>query len=98
MSELKRTFAVIVGKGEIPCDMLRYDCAFPDSSDDAYHMQHSSGDDRDTMRVFMLATYVGRFTPARWQSFGWSCREFKNHYEASQHCKLMRESLCSNKV
>ena len=70
--ELKLEYAIAVGNGPFPFDMLRYDHCFPAS--ECYsgevgrdHYQHD--------RVVIVAKYrqqPGRWTADRWQSFGWT--------------------------
>lgn len=72
MKELKKEFAIAVGNGEFPFDMLRYDHCFPASESDSgemgrNHYQHD--------RAVIVAKYrqqPGRWTVDRWQSFGWA--------------------------
>lgn len=69
--ELKLVYAIAVGNGPFPFDMLRYDHCFPAS--ESYsgevgraHYHHD--------RVVILARYEmqpGHWTTARWKSFGW---------------------------
>lgn len=90
----ERTYAVVVGRGEIPFDMLRYDCCFPDSSDDASTMGNSSRCP-DRPRVMIIAKYrkMGNFTPDRWKSFGWSCVTFSDRYAAKAHMEMVQKSF-----
>lgn len=70
--ELKKEYAIAIGAGPFPFDMLRYDHCFP--ADETYsgelgrdHYQHD--------RVVVLAKYAlqpGRWTTDRWKSFGWT--------------------------
>jgi hypothetical protein len=63
------TFAVL-GTGQFPLDMLRYDSCYPKSQDDTGEMERSFlPRNRDEHRV----TLVGAKEPTvgRWQSFGW---------------------------
>ncbi len=55
----------VVGRGEFPWDMLRYDCAYPASEDDAYKM-NKLGE-----RTVTLRTHVQPISAVRWSSFCW---------------------------
>jgi hypothetical protein len=58
------------GRGDFPFDMLRYDCCYPASTDDALKLGETF-----IWRTICLAATHGTFTPARWASFGWSANE-----------------------
>ena len=95
MAEVKRIYLVVTGKGEVPFDMLRYDCCFPDSPEDAARM-HVDWTNRNYTRAIILAKYdkMGGFTPARWSSFGWGAKEFRDdRYLANQHCQDMNKAF-----
>jgi hypothetical protein len=79
--KLYRTEFEVIGSGEFPVDMLRYDHCYPASTEDAvkisYHRQ--DGVLYNEYRTIRLATVehgkgVEQVTPRRWQSFGWDCR------------------------
>jgi hypothetical protein len=66
------------GRGAFPFDMLRYDCCYPASTDDAVKLSERwSGDDGLTAswRTICLKAAHGSFTAGRWASFGWSANE-----------------------
>lgn len=78
MATLKKfdlEFAVVVGGGEFPYDMLRYDRCFPYSEQrDAAAL----GQYGWTKRAVVVARYHGQpgsWTPARWESFGWQFKD-----------------------
>jgi hypothetical protein len=60
-----KTFTV-KGTGEFPFDMLRYDAAWPNASDDAAKMGA-----RGWRSVRLTTQQNGAPTAARWESFGW---------------------------
>jgi len=70
-------------KSDFPFDMLRYDGAYPTSGDDAFKLYPSpswhtpSKEERLETVTLNLSSFYG-FTPARWESFGWRCRETNN--------------------
>lgn len=57
----------VSGKGDFPYDMLRHDCCWPYSSDDAAMLSYS---DRRTLRL--QTGQMSSPTAARWASFGWA--------------------------
>jgi len=65
----KQTFCV-EGTGSFPFDMLRYDCCFPPTLEEAAKLVYSDG-----RRVVRLCRFVENKknmpTQGRWQSFGW---------------------------
>jgi hypothetical protein len=58
------TFSV-VGHGEFPADMLRYDLCWPASHGDSALLGYSTGTRRIELKGLKLPT------AARWESFGW---------------------------
>jgi hypothetical protein len=66
----------VVGRGEFPYDMLRYDSCCPDRSEDASAMRDGVGQRQVQLRRY--AVNSGGPTVERWQSFGWSV--VKNDY------------------
>lgn len=76
--ELKLEYAIAVGSGQFPFDMLRYDHCFPASESYSSelgrdHYQHE--------RVVIVARYAhqpGRWTVDRWKSFGWKLTMYSN--------------------
>jgi hypothetical protein len=64
----------VSGTGEFPFDMLRYDCCWPATSDDALAMASRSYDNPERMRGLVSIRVRSFFPPtiARWSSFGWS--------------------------
>lgn len=66
-----KIYAVVVGFGEFPLDMLRYDGCYPESQEAVAHAVN-----RDGSRAVVVARPVGKnqqpiFTDARWESFLW---------------------------
>ena len=64
------SYLVVEGVGEFPLDMLRYDCAFPATEQDAgVALRH----ERDRRRVMLIRRSVFEGGPevGRWASFGW---------------------------
>ena len=59
----------VTGTGFFPIDMLRYDCAYPASSEACLAISPASAD-RDKRRTVELLSYRLP-TPDRWRSFGW---------------------------
>lgn len=68
------TTFTVSGHYPFPMDMLRHDCAYPASSEDAGRIAASldptSPFYRSLQDVTLRAPY-GRVTHGRWQSFGW---------------------------
>lgn len=68
----------VIGKGPFPFDMLRFDGAFPASTDDALKLclgSDATREERATTREITLrvTTNNALFLPCfdRWRSFGW---------------------------
>lgn len=69
--ELKLEYAIAVGAGPFPFDMLRYDHCFPASESYSGEMGR---DHYNHERVVIVARYrpqPGHWTVDRWKSFGW---------------------------
>lgn len=66
---------LVKGSGHFPLDMLRYDCCFPADTDGVKALSNSweDGEVEVLMVRYTKAKNDRAFTPARWQSFGWSC-------------------------
>lgn len=72
---------VVVGRGEFPWDMLRYDNCWPYGGEDAAKltMIHQDYSDDDLVKEFKTkdrSIKLSSFhppTPGRWSSFGWVC-------------------------
>jgi len=66
----------VTGSGQFPFDMLRYDAAWPVSSDDAVKLDRGAfvGDRTRSLRSVKLHSY-SRPEVDRWSSFGWSVGE-----------------------
>lgn len=70
--------AAVTGKGQFPFDMLRYDSCWPrsemsDSSKLAINRHDGERYFKESRTVHLLSYHP--FTPVRWQSFGWTCKE-----------------------
>lgn len=63
----------VEGHGRFPVDMLRYDCCFPLSGDDAENIiAHSAEESEHSLRkVRLVSNTLWRPTVDRWSSFGW---------------------------
>ena len=61
----------VTGSGIFPFDMLRYDAAWPRTSEDAARISAGIYGDRADRRSILLRSYHAP-TPDRWFSFGWS--------------------------
>ena len=60
----------VTGTGDFPIDMLRYDHAYPATSEAVSAMGSSRLEDRSQQRTVDLCSYRWP-TPDRWRSFGW---------------------------
>jgi hypothetical protein len=69
----------VVGSGEFPVDMLRYDLCWPSSEQDSGLTAEAAGDHVRFKRTRYI-TLRGLKTPtvARWASFGWTVTEPEN--------------------
>jgi len=69
--------AAVTGKAQFPFDMLRYDACWPTSEMHDSSKLGISRADRSLYFEFRTVhlTSDSPFTPARWQSFGWTCKE-----------------------
>lgn len=56
--------------GPFPTDMLRYDCCWPASTEDAIAMSISIADSEGTKPITLCSNKPP--TPKRWASFGWN--------------------------
>lgn len=67
----------VTGRGEFPMDMLRRDCAWPASTEDACKILDSE------KRTVELVAQSRRFvTRERWASFGWKVTELDDDFKA----------------
>ena len=70
----------VTGKGEFPLDMLRYDCCYPYSGEDAAKFRTPDTlEEYKALRTVRLVScsYSGP-TADRWSSFGWSASPVNN--------------------
>jgi hypothetical protein len=69
----KRTYYVVEGSGSFPCDMLRYDHAWPHSeAHDSHAIEQAAFSEPKGMRRIMLATDTASGPNRdRWKSFTW---------------------------
>ena len=78
MARAKLTVITVQGIGNFPIDMLRYDCCFPQGSEDVgqivysadYHLRADALLKKVPFKVTLVCA-SGRYTPGRWSSFGW---------------------------
>lgn len=96
-NDFERQFAVAVGSGNFPHDMLRYDACFPALESECHKFETPSDPEAyRTPRVIILARYKGQpgsWTEGRWKSFLWSIRTFSDLYEARAHAEQMRAAF-----
>lgn len=70
-------YAAVVGRFHFPWDMLRYDFCSPASEgrDSAKLERHNDVTNKAHGDVYVIVVkrwaVAGRFTPERWESFGW---------------------------
>lgn len=76
---MKTIYAVVVGSGRFPIDMLRYDRCFPYREEDTNTIQNSR---EERPVVIERRAPNPMFTPERWESFGWTLRLFMEVSEA----------------
>ena len=60
--------ATIIGHGVFPMDMLRYDRAYPLTSDDAVKIASTFFNKTQSFEIQVATS--GNFTAERWRSFG----------------------------
>lgn len=59
----------VVGMGQFPIDMLRYDNCVPASENDSYEIQNKTAHREIRLRRFQIVK--NDLAKARWASFGW---------------------------
>ena len=62
----------VVGRGDFPTDMLRYDRAYPANTEDALRIapsRYADPSNWDTRKVELISQNLP--TIGRWESFGW---------------------------
>lgn len=75
----------VQGTGDVPMDMLRYDGAYPATSEDGFKIYADRHMDNERLRVFLRTPRIVRLsshrepTPARWASFGWKVLNVRKH-------------------
>lgn len=63
----------VEGCGDFPVDMLRYDCCFPATSDDAIQLTPRDLASRRSVTLKKFVRYANSVpTEGRWKSFGWT--------------------------
>jgi hypothetical protein len=70
-----RHHALITGRGAFPVDMLRYDAAYPASSQDVLEIVNSLDPESGNRKYWVHMSKrtdakIDTFTAGRWQSFG----------------------------
>lgn len=73
MHQLYETYFIVSGDGELPLDMLRYDCAFPATEEDARRAEHERG--RRAVALVSRRPRDNGPNRQRWVSFGWKVEE-----------------------
>lgn len=77
------SYAVVVGFGEFPFDMLRYDSCCPNAQEDVNKIDAR---ERGEMRAVVVRRWECQpsdWTPDRWRSFLWGFSgPFRNEFEA----------------
>lgn len=64
--------ATVEGVWEFPVDMLRYDQCFPETESDSAVIHDKDEKQPRRVRVVCYTDHkYPRWTPARWESFGW---------------------------
>lgn len=79
MARLKLVVITVAGTSNFPLDMLRYDCCFPQGSEDVsqmvysedHHLRTDAIKNKVPFKVTLVCAHE-HFTPGRWASFGWS--------------------------
>lgn len=66
-------YAIIVGSGPFPIDMLRYDCCSPATEEDS-HLIEKSMNDYKRWEICVISNLKRKWTSGRWHSF--SCSIF----------------------
>jgi len=74
---MKEIRAVVRGWDHFPIDMLRYDCAYPDTGEDATKIGKSfySTDNWTITIAKKIGPGSSSFNPARWASFNCTIEE-----------------------
>lgn len=65
----------VSGETSFPLDMLRFEGAYPSSSEDVFNIVESRNDERPAGRIFvnLISVHSKDWLPvqARWRTFGW---------------------------
>lgn len=61
---------IVVGAGEFPFDMLRYDCCWPANETDSYKLSSDHVEVREVHLQGIRTPHYGR-----WASFGWNIKD-----------------------
>jgi hypothetical protein len=69
---VRYTVTPSTGPMHFPIDMLRYDCSWPASSEDAAKIQDNAEKRAPRGVEITLSTHMGEPEKGRWQSFGWT--------------------------
>lgn len=73
MPRIKAYRYAVIGMGEFPFDMLRYDRAFPTVEQETPLMGNAHRQDEGMRRIHLMSAQAP--TKARWGSFGWRVEE-----------------------
>ena len=77
-------YFTVMGSGECPYDMLRFDECWPVRAEDAARIHYYPGERRH--REITMASYANYApTVARWSSFTWACTEARDTIHVLDH-------------
>jgi len=86
-------YAVAVGVGEFPFDMLRYDQAYPAIENEMYVLTESDPTRERAIVLNRWKCQPGSFTPQRWQSFLWKIEFFKHIEDARNYSEKINQRV-----
>ena len=90
MRKSKDSYAIVEGSGEFPYDMLRYDNCTPARERDSYEMV--TPDWVAGRRRLIVRRQDGlKWTPNRWNSFGWQVMRTGAQYEIERELGKLPE-------
>lgn len=86
-----RSYAVVIGQTTFPIDMLRYDECRPFQEQDSRVIEDVTRFGGDMPKYVILERFhvdaKPRWTPGRWESFGWRMRLLRSR----EHALAVRE-------